>query len=67
MSLETEKAPFFFRNILIISIHLFKGLQYFAGKGLVHRDIKRMNESLCVPLTFPYCMYRFKYLAGANM
>ena len=41
MSLEAMKAPYFFRNFLIISTDLFKALEYFAKKNLVHRDIKR--------------------------
>ena len=46
MSQETKKAPYFFRNFLIISVDLFKALEYFREKGLVHRDIKRMEYIL---------------------
>ena len=52
MSLEPKKAPYFFRNFLIISIDLFKALEYFTEKKLVHRDIKRKQ---CLPYSGFVC------------
>jgi len=43
MSLAKDKEKYIFRNLLVISIDLFKALEYFAMKGLVHRDVKRMK------------------------
>ena len=34
-------ANYIFRNLLVISLHLFNALEYFSKKHLVHRDVKR--------------------------
>ena len=59
MSLEPKKAPYFFRNFLIISIDLFKALEYFTEKKLVHRDIKRKQY-------LPYSGFVCEVLICAN-
>ena len=43
MSRKSDHTKYIFRNLLVISVHLFKALEYFAGKGLVHKDVKRMK------------------------
>ncbi|XP_065900190.1 uncharacterized protein [Dysidea avara] len=43
MSAAQAQASYIFRNLLVISLHTFRALEYFASKGLVHRDVKRSN------------------------
>lgn len=43
MKLAKDEAKYVFRNLLVISLDLFKALDHFKTKGLVHRDVKRME------------------------
>ena len=43
MKLAKDAAKYVFRNLLVISLDLFKALDHFKTKGLVHRDVKRME------------------------
>ena len=43
MLIADANRKYIFRNLLVISLHLFNALEYFDEKGLVHRDIKRME------------------------
>ena len=47
MLIADANRKYIFRNLLVISLHLFKALEYFDEKGLVHRDVKRMEMYLC--------------------
>ena len=43
MSSASNTTDYVFRNLLVISLGLFKALDYFAKERLVHRDVKRNN------------------------
>ena len=43
MSTAQDNAKYIFRNLLVISLDLLNVLEYFAKKGLVHRDVKCME------------------------
>ena len=56
-------AKYIFRNLLVISLDLFNALDYFAQKGLVHRDVKRMEMwKMIHSVIICYCYY-----AGSNI
>ena len=58
----------FFRNLLVISLDLFNALDYFAQKGLVHRDVKRMEMwKMIHSLLYVIVIYRFKHPVNINM
>ena len=46
MKSAEHKAKYVFRNLLVISLDLFNALDHFKTKGLVHRDVKRMEMYL---------------------
>ena len=55
MSTAQDNAKYIFRNLLVISLDLFNVLEYFAKKGLVHRDVKSMEICDRIWENRPYC------------
>ena len=64
MSSADNNTKYIFRNLLVISLDLFKALEYFAKRDLVHRDVKRME--LCLHDIAIYIPMN-DYLIGSNI
>ena len=69
MAIAQDNAKYIFRNLLFIALDLFSALEYFAKKGLVHRDVKRME--ICKHIMHVHTSncywHRFKHPVNINM